>query len=128
MKTHIQIAAILNIAAGVLYFLTAAIVSSSWEWQAPIAFSQGEHEAAGIVGIVAVAVTCFLALLGLPSVIGGWALLAGKTWTRPVVLVLAVLHLPNFPLGSALGIYTIWALFRHEPQASMPVPAMHPAM
>jgi hypothetical protein len=128
MKTHIQIAAILNIASGALSLIAAGTVFLFMAMAGTIVASQGEHEAAGIVGIVAVTVACFLTLIGLPSIIGGWALLAGKTWARPLVLVLAILHLPNIPLGTALGIYTLWALLRQEPQAQMPTHTMQPAI
>ena len=38
-----------------------------------------------------------------------------------VVLVLGILHLLNFPLGTALGVYTIWALlYESQAQASTP--------
>jgi len=128
MKTHIQIAAALNIAAGALYLIAAAAVFIFMAMAGTIVISQGEHEAAGIIGIVAVTVACFLTLLGLPSVIGGCALFAGKTWARPLLLVLSILHLPNVPFGTALGIYTLWALLRQEPQIQMPAHTMQPVM
>jgi len=40
--------------------------------------------------------------------------MAGWSWGRPVVLVLGVLDLLDIPFGTALGIYTLWALL-HEP-------------
>jgi hypothetical protein len=123
MKPHTQTVAILNIAAGALYLLIAAAVFLFMGMAAGIVVSQGEHQAAGIIGIVTVALTCFIGVIGLPSVIGGWALYTGKSWGRPVVLVLAVLHLPNVPLGTALGIYSLWALLIEEPRAQLAPPA-----
>ena len=123
MKQHIQTVAILNIAAGALYLLIAAAVFLFMGMATGIVISQGESQAAGIIGIVAVAVSCFIGVIGLPSVIGGWALYTGKSWGRPVVLVLAVLHLPNVPLGTALGIYSLWALLIEEPRTQIAPPA-----
>ena len=84
-----------------------------------IVLSQGEHQAAGILGIIAVALGSFLAVLALPGIIGGWALFSGRSWGRPLVLVLGFLDLINIPFGTALGVYTIWALL-HEPVSQLP--------
>jgi hypothetical protein len=43
--------------------------------------------------------------------IAGWGLLQHEPWARVIVLVLAFLSLfTNIPLGTALGIYTMWVL------------------
>jgi hypothetical protein len=119
MKKHIQIVAALHIALGALSLLGAIIVFVVFAMAGGIVISQGEHQAAGILGIIAVAVCTFLAVLGLPGIIGGWALFTGRSWGRPLVLVLGFLQLLNIPFGTALGIYTIWALF-HEPVSQLP--------
>jgi hypothetical protein len=115
MKKHIQIVAALHIAMGALSLLGALAVFAFLGLASGIVVSQGEHQAGGIIGVVAVVVGGFLAVLALPGIIGGWALLAGRSWGRPVVMVLGVIHLINIPFGTALGIYTLWALLREPP-------------
>ncbi len=119
MKTHIQIVAILHIALGAMSLLGAIAVFAFMGMAGGIVLSQGEHQAAGIIGIIAVALGSFLAVIALPGIIGGWALLTGRSWGRPFVLVLGVLHLINVPFGTALGVYTLWALLS-EPQPRLP--------
>ena len=127
MKTHIQIVAALNLAAGALYLIAAAIVFGVMAMAGTIAISQGApHMVGGVLAIVAIGIASFLAVLGLPSVIGGWALFANKSWARPLLLVLAVLHLPNIPFGTALGIYTLWALLREEQPPHLPLQNLQP--
>ena len=116
MKKHIQIVAALHIALGALSLLGAIAVFAVLAMAGGIVHSQGEHQAAGILGIIAVALGSFLAALALPGIIGGWA----RSWGRLLVLVLGFLHLINIPFGTALGIYTIWALL-HEPASQLPV-------
>ena len=115
MKTHIQIVAALHIAMGALSLLAAIAVFAFLGMAGGIVVSQGEHEAAGIIGIVAVVLGGFLAVLALPGIIGGWALFAGRSWGGPFVMVLGVIQLINIPFGTALGIYTLWALLREPP-------------
>jgi len=119
MKKHIQIVAALHIAWGVLSLLGAIVVFIVFGVAGSIVVSQGEHQAAGILGIIAIALCSFLAVLALPGIIGGWALLTGRSWGRLLVLVLGFLHLINIPFGTALGIYTIWVLLR-EPVSPLP--------
>ncbi len=115
MKNHIQIVAALHIAMGALSLLGAIAVFALLAMAGGIVVSQGEHEAGGIIGVVAVVLGGFLAVLALPGIIGGWALFAGRSWGRPFVMVLGVIHLINIPFGTALGIYTLWALLREPP-------------
>src|SRR6266404_1536211 len=115
MKNRIQIVAALHIAMGALSLLGAIAVFALLAMAGGIVVSQGEHETGGIIGVVAVVLGGFLAVLALPGIIGGWALFAGRSWGRPFVMVLGVIHLINIPFGTALGIYTLWALLREPP-------------
>ena len=122
MKTHHQIVAVLHIAFGVMSLVIALIVFASLGLAGGIVLSQGETEVVGILGLIAVVLGGFLVLLALPGIIGGWALYVGRSWARPVVLVLAVLQLANIPFGTALGIYSLWALL-YETQSADHLPA-----
>ena len=42
--------------------------------------------------------------------IAGWGLLQRESWARMVALVVGFVALLNVPLGTALGIYTLWVL------------------
>lgn len=42
--------------------------------------------------------------------IAGWGLLQRESWARVVALVVGFVSLLNVPLGTALGIYTLWVL------------------
>jgi hypothetical protein len=119
MNKHIQIVAALHIALGAISLLGAIIVFLVFGLAGSVVISQGQNQAAGILGIIAIALGIFLAALALPGIIGGWALLTGRSWGRPLVLVLGALHLLNIPFGTALGIYTLWALL-HEPVSQLP--------
>jgi len=115
MKTHIQIVAVLNIAAGVFCFLAATFVFLLMSLAGGFVASVASIQAGSIVWVVMIFVTGFLALLGLPNIIAGWGLYVGKPWAKPLTLVLAALFLFAIPIGTLLGIYTFWALL-HEPQ------------
>ena len=48
--------------------------------------------------------------------IAAWGLLQRESWARMVVLVLAFISLFNIPLGTGLGVYTLWALLSRQSQ------------
>jgi hypothetical protein len=51
-----------------------------------------------------------MALLGLPGLLAGYGLLTRKPWARILAIVVGILSLLNFPIGTAIGLYTQWAL------------------
>jgi hypothetical protein len=47
---------------------------------------------------------------GVLGVIAGWGLLDRQSWARILAVVLAFLSVLHFPLGTAIGAYTLWVL------------------
>jgi len=66
--------------------------------------------------------TAFFTILGIivlaKAAVGfltGWGLLQRETWARSLALVLAFISLfTNIPIGTAIGVYTMWALLPAE--------------
>ena len=54
----------------------------------------------------------FLAVGSLIGVVGGVGLMMRRSWARVLVLILGILHLMAFPVGTALGAYTMWVLLK----------------
>src|SRR5262249_36919247 len=52
----------------------------------------------------------FLMLSAAAGALAGWGLLDRRPWARTLAIVLGVLALFDFPLGTALGVYTLWVL------------------
>lgn len=59
-------------------------------------------------------------ILFLPALAGGIGLLRGKTWARIIVLLLSILMLFIFPIGTVLGGYGILALRAEQALPSSP--------
>jgi hypothetical protein len=81
-----------------------------------IGAASGDAGAAALMGGIGLLAALFAAIMSLPSVIGGWGLLKGKSWSRVLVIVLGCLQLLGFPVGTAIGIYSLWALTNPEAQ------------
>lgn len=55
-----------------------------------------------------------LVLVGLGGITGAIGLLLRAKWAYPLVLGVGVVVLIDFPLGTALGLYTLWVLTRPQ--------------
>jgi len=53
-------------------------------------------------------------LLGVLGLAAGWGLSQRKIWGRLLAIVLGILALFRLPLGTALGIYTLWVLIPRD--------------
>jgi hypothetical protein len=140
MRDHIRILGILNIVMGALTALIGIIVLIALGGAAGIigAGLTGDYEngqvAGPILAIVGLCIAVFFLILALPSIIGGWGLMNLKPWARILIIIVSVLHLFNFPFGTALGVYGLWVLlsdegrriFESPAQAYVP-PAPYPA-
>jgi hypothetical protein len=67
-----------------------------------------ERDMVTVMTAAFVGATGCLLVMGLPGLITGIGLLKRRRWSRTLALVLGALSLPSMPLGTALGIYTIW--------------------
>ena len=111
MEKHVTVLGILYIAFSVLGLFLAIIIFTAVVGGGIIS---GDSEAIAITSIVGPAVALFFVLLSAPGLIGGIYLLKHRPWARILVLVLGFINLIEIPIGTALGIYTIWVLFKDE--------------
>jgi len=111
MKQHVTVVGALNIGLGALLLLIACLTFVILIWVGRVA---DDADAARILDFVAVVVTFFLVVISLPGIVGGVGLLQGREWARILVLVLSVLNLFNIPIGTAIGVYSIWVLMQEE--------------
>jgi apolipoprotein N-acyltransferase len=61
----------------------------------------------GVLGVFVAVVTLTFAAL---SFLVGFSLLNRKPWGRVLAMVVAILQLIKIPVGTALGVYTLWVL------------------
>jgi len=111
MEQHITVVGAPHIGLGVLMLLASAVVFAAVVGGGLIS---GDPEAIRITAIVGTTISGFLALTSVPGIVGGIGLLKRLSWARILVLILAVLDLFMVPIGTALGIYSIWVLMQDE--------------
>ncbi|HCA81538.1 MAG TPA: hypothetical protein DEP53_17540 [Bacteroidetes bacterium] len=111
MEQHVTVVGALTIGLGVFGILIGLFL---FTLLAGIGFLAEDEEASVVLVAVGSFLAIFLLILSVPGIIGGIGLFKRKEWARILVLVLSVLHLVNIPIGTGIGIYSIWVLVQKE--------------
>ena len=111
LKQHITILGWLHICNGIFSLLIGALV---YFFLSSIGAATGDPQAVVILGLAGTFVAALLVILGLPSVAAGFGLLAHKSWSRYLTIALGVFNLFNVPVGTLIGIYTLWVLMQEQ--------------
>lgn len=64
--------------------------------------------------IIGLGVSAFLVLVAIPFFLAGWGLFKDRSWGTVAAVVAAVLNLMNVPFGTAISVYTFWALAKNK--------------
>jgi len=111
MEKHVTLVAALNIGMAALGVVAAIIIFVAVTGGGLLS---GDPEAMAITSLVGSLVAGFLIILSAPAIIGGIGMLKHKSWARVLMMIVAALNLPGIPLGTALGVYTLWVLLQDD--------------
>ena len=111
MRTHLNILAVLYLLTSIGEVLagTALIGLASFG-----GMLTGDPFLFSLIASIGSVVGFFLILIGLPAIFLAFGLWRLRPWARILGFVLGVLNLLNPPIGTMLGIYTLWVLTRDE--------------
>lgn len=111
MEQHFKIVAVLQIIHGAFLLIIGLAILLILTGAGAVS---GDRTAMFVTGTVGIAVGGFLVLLALPNILAGFGLLKRREWARILTIVLSFFHLLNFPVGTAIAAYSLWALFSQE--------------
>ncbi len=111
MREHVTIVAALHIGLSLLLLLAAVLVFTILFG---IGWASGDRTAANILTVIGSMVGGFMVVVGLPGLVGGIGLLQWRPWSRILMLIVSAMNLINVPVGTAVGVYSIWVLTREE--------------
>jgi hypothetical protein len=111
MKEHVTLVAALHIGLGAIVLLLALFIFVVVVGSGLIS---GDETAIAVTAIVGSVVAGFLLILALPGIVGGIGLLRYHEWARILVMVVSAFQLFDIPVGTAIGVYSFWALTQPE--------------
>lgn len=122
MESHLRILAAFHLVLGALGLLGESAFVLIFDVVHTTAPADATDMAARLMVGIMLLIIPVLSILSLGA---GYGLLQRAEWARILTRILSVLHLPNLPLGTLLGIYGLWvlrkpqtlALFQHDQAA-----------
>ena len=114
MEKHITVVAVLRLGLSILGLITGVIL---YVLLYAFGYLVDDMQVKTVLSIIVNIAMVVLIVLSIPGIIAGIGLLKRKEWARILTLILSALDLVNFPLGTALGVYSIWALVQPEVMA-----------
>jgi hypothetical protein len=124
MQKHITLAGILNIVCSSLAIIGSLVlfaIAIGFRYFMEFIFNMdqnGSHEVPpevlNIVPIILVFIGALILIVSIVGIIGAVGVIKKKEWGRITLLVVSFLHLIHIPLGTILGVYSIWVLLNDE--------------
>jgi hypothetical protein len=111
MQKHVTVVAALQVGYS-LFGIIAAIVVFIVLRQ--VSHFADDYEAQYVLWAVGTYLPLFLFILSVPGLIGGIGLFLYKSWARILVLIVSALDLLNIPIGTIIGVYSIWVLVQDD--------------
>ncbi|RLE16853.1 MAG: hypothetical protein DRJ08_06805 [Acidobacteria bacterium] len=111
METHVKIVAILNLILSGMMLLAGLII---FVVLVSGGLLSGDKTAIAVTSGLGVFFAILFLVLSIPAIVGAIGTLKYKNWGRILLIIVGILNLPGFPVGTALGAYTLWVLFQKE--------------
>ena len=106
---HVTILGWVHIATSLFFLLVGAFL---FFFLPSVGLVSRDADAIAILSLVGTFVGSFIALLGLPGILAGIGLLLRRAWGRYLAIVVGLLGLINFPIGTLIGAYTLYVLMQ----------------
>jgi hypothetical protein len=111
MEKHINVVAALQIGLSIFNLLIAFLIFTVLKL---VGGFVDDANANTVLSMVADIIGIVFIVLSLPGILAGMGLYKRKEWARVLTIVLSVIEIFSFPFGTAIGIYSIWALSQPE--------------
>ncbi len=137
MEKHIKLVAILNIVyrclmmiGSIVLFVLAALfgrIMDFLERKGELRSDEVPRELLDFLPALFVIIGIIIAVVSIVAIIGCIGLMKKKEWARIVVIVISFFNLIHIPLGTVLGVYSLWVLLNDEiVRLFNPVPTIDP--
>ena len=114
-RSHVNLVAVLHIALGAITVFGAIITFIAINFGLNFIPEEEEIPIEIIRSIIAI-LPLTMGIFGVIDILAGAALYSYKQWARILVIVISAINCLNIPIGTAKGVYSIWALMVPEVQ------------
>ena len=111
MQKNINIVAALQIGLSIFNLLIAFLIFTVLK---VVGGFVDDSNGSTILSLIADILAIVFIVISLPGIFAGMGLYKRKEWARVLTIILSVIELFSFPFGTAIGIFSIWALIQPE--------------
>ena len=111
MAKHINILGALFLTFSILMIIAGVVINQFLPMAGEIS---GDSTAIRITSIIGQSIGTVLFIFAAPDFICGYGLITKKSWSRVFGIILSCLSLFSIPIGTIIGIYGLWTLFKDE--------------
>ena len=111
MIKHINILGALFLTFSILMIIVGIFINQFLPMVGEIS---GDSTTIRITSIIGQSIGTLLFIFAAPGFICGYGLITKKAWSRVLGIILSCLSLLSIPIGTMIGIYGFWTLFKDE--------------
>jgi hypothetical protein len=112
MKKHVTAVGAIQIGFGILGFIGALVVFLA------LNFAKGmvgnEDVPTVVLGFLSIGLPLLIGFFATLNLVGGIGLLSYKNWARILVMIVAAMGCLMIPIGTLIGVYSIWVLMQDD--------------
>jgi hypothetical protein len=112
MKKHVTAVGAIHLGFGIIGIVGAII--AFWALNFAKGFIVEDEIPYKVMSFIAISVPALIFLLSTLGLVGGIGLLMLHSWARYVGIITAALGCLNIPIGTLVGVYSLWVLFQDD--------------
>jgi len=111
MQKNINIVAALQIGLSIFNLLIAFLIFTVLKL---VGGFVDDPNGSTILSLIADILAIVFIVISFPGILAGMGLYKRKEWARILTIILSIIELFSFPFGTAIGIFSIWAMIQPE--------------
>ena len=112
MKKHVTIVGAIHIGFGILGLVGAIAAFFLFAFLKGVV---GDEEIPALLfSFLSISIPVLIGFMSTLGLVGGIGLLTFQSWARYLIIVVAALGCLNIPIGTLLGVYSLWVLLQDD--------------
>jgi uncharacterized membrane protein (DUF2068 family) len=115
MKKHVTVVGAIHIGIGILGLIGALLLFLLMDFARGFIPQEEIPDAVmKLISVILTSIPVLIAVLSVLRLVGGIGLLSQQMWARYVVIIVAIIGLISVPIGTLIGVYSLWVLMQTE--------------
>lgn len=112
MKKHVTVVGAIHIGFGILGLVGAIAVFFALNFAR--GFVENEEVPTMVLKFLSISLPLLIGFMSTLGLVGGIGLLSYLPWARYLIIVVAALGCLNIPIGTLIGVYSLWVLLQDD--------------